>query len=191
MPPHLSPLLPPPEKALYCQICHAISITSLFLRVPPNISSPHLFYRGKKLFPFRGSLLINGLGSLFALKGWHAGVHGDGLVNSGKTFSQAFFSRDCDRSGCRIFFFFFFYATFFYSCFVYPLFSPSGGLIKGPVAVAGLLMMQGGSLRSFSLIYFFLLILFTSVVFRNLLCRFRSAVSSSGLFDSVFLHFCP
>lgn len=43
-----SPLLPPPEKALYCQICHAISITSLFLRVPPNISSPHLFYRNKE-----------------------------------------------------------------------------------------------------------------------------------------------
>lgn len=82
---------------------------------------------------------------------------------------------------------FFFYATFF-SCFVYPLFSPSGWLIKGPVAVAGLLMMQGGSLRSFSLIFFSILILFTSVVFRNLLCRFRSAVNSSGFFDSVFLH---
>lgn len=80
---------------------------------------------------------------------------------------------------------FFFYATFF-SCFVYPLFSPSGWLIKGPVAVAGLLMMQGGSLRSFSLIFFSILILFTSVVFRNLLCRFRSAVSSSGLFEFRF-----
>lgn len=38
-----TPLLPPPEKALYCQICHAISITSLFLRVPPNISLPPSF----------------------------------------------------------------------------------------------------------------------------------------------------
>lgn len=151
---------------------------------------PPSFLQGKKkLFPFRGSLLINGLGSLFALKGWHAGVHWDGLVNSGKTFSQAFFFARL-RSKRMPNLFFSPYTTFF-SCFVYPLFSPSGGLIKGPVAVAGLLMMQGGSLRSFSLIYFLLLILFTSVVFRNLLCRFRSAVSSSGLFDSVFLHVCP
>lgn len=118
-------------------------------------------------------------------------MHGDGLVNSGKTFSQAFFFRAIAIEADAESFFFCFLCYIFFSCFVYPLFSPSGGLIKGPVAVAGLLMMQGGSLRTFSLIYFFLLILFTSAVFRNLLCRFRSAVSSSGVFDSVFLHIYP
>lgn len=111
-------------------------------------------------------------------------MHRDGLVNSGKLFRKAFFFARLRSK--RMPNLFFFYATFF-SCFVYPLFSPSGWLIKGPVAVAGLLMMQGGSLRSFFLIFFSLLILFTSVFFRNLLCRFRSAVNSSGLFDSVFL----
>lgn len=83
---------------------------------------PHLFYRGKKkLFPFRGSLLINGLGSLFALKGWHAGVHGDGLVNSGKTFSQDFFFRAIAIEADAEPFFFLCY-IFFLFC-ISPLFS--------------------------------------------------------------------